>query len=136
MWLSWMTFVAVLAVLAAVAGIAAIRTGWTLPWLRSSIVRPRLWGYGLLLYSFSVAVQLTLDAFFAGTDAESMSRLPLQILAGLGPLAFTVAAQRPGRARDAAGTGAKEPGTDPARHEGSAQHEGPGSENRAPHDER
>ncbi|WP_221348719.1 hypothetical protein [Streptomyces beigongshangae] len=40
--------VGVLAVCSAVGAAAAIRSGWTVPWLRRRTYRPRLWGYGAL----------------------------------------------------------------------------------------
>ncbi|MGI5457729.1 hypothetical protein ACQEWB_32065 [Streptomyces sp. CA-249302] len=30
-------------------GIAALTTGWVIPWRRSKVLRPRLWGYGALM---------------------------------------------------------------------------------------
>lgn len=38
-------------VVTAVFGVAAIRTGWMLPWLRRSTLRPVLWGWATLVGS-------------------------------------------------------------------------------------
>ncbi|WP_406301457.1 hypothetical protein OHA61_02425 [Streptomyces sp. NBC_00885] len=38
-------------------GTASIRTGWTLPWVRRRVTRPRMHGLGVLLVSTTSVVQ-------------------------------------------------------------------------------
>ncbi|WP_158692690.1 hypothetical protein [Streptomyces roseochromogenus] len=80
--------------LLAVSGIASITTGWVVPWLRTRVLRPRLWGYGSLLAAVGGAVFL-----YLGPLAERYGSLPwlgwLGFMAGLG---LQMLAQRPGRA--------------------------------------
>ncbi|MGW0840725.1 hypothetical protein ACWD26_11270 [Streptomyces sp. NPDC002787] len=40
---------AAVVVATAVFGVAAIRTGWLLPWLRRSTLRPALWGWATIV---------------------------------------------------------------------------------------
>ncbi|MFJ6568300.1 hypothetical protein ACIQNU_12805 [Streptomyces sp. NPDC091292] len=60
---------AVIAVLAAAEGVAAVRTGWVLPWIRRRVLRPRLWGYGMLITSIGVPLALTTPVFLGRSDA-------------------------------------------------------------------
>ena len=39
-------------------GLAAVTTAWLFPWLRGSIARPRLWGWGELMLGLFFAMQL------------------------------------------------------------------------------
>ncbi|MFC4608189.1 hypothetical protein ACFO9E_10200 [Streptomyces maoxianensis] len=57
------------AMLAAAEGIAAVRTGWVLPWQRSRVFRPRLWGYASLLIAACLALQ-TAGAVWDGPEAH------------------------------------------------------------------
>lgn len=41
-----------------VPGLAAVTTAWLFPWLRASIARPRLWGWGELMLGLFFALQL------------------------------------------------------------------------------
>jgi hypothetical protein len=86
---------ALMSVLGVVGGLAAIRTGWVLPWLRRRTLRPRLWGYGVLLMSVFLAAQVVAGAV-AGPHSQ-----PLAIGAGLVlmliGLGLMRASQQPGR---------------------------------------
>ncbi|MFF3372696.1 hypothetical protein ACFYXF_07025 [Streptomyces sp. NPDC002680] len=42
-----------------VCGAVAVRTYWLLPWLRSRTVRPEMWGYGAMLSSAGLLLQMT-----------------------------------------------------------------------------
>ncbi|MFJ8195528.1 hypothetical protein [Streptomyces sp. NPDC096152] len=48
--------VAAVVVLYAVAGVLAITTGRAVPWQRGYILRPRVWGYGALLFGAGLAL--------------------------------------------------------------------------------
>lgn len=39
-------------------GLAAVTTAWLFPWLRGSIARPRLWGWGEPMLGLFFAMQL------------------------------------------------------------------------------
>jgi hypothetical protein len=39
-------------------GLAAVTTAWLFPWLRGSIARPRLWGWGELMLGLFFTMQL------------------------------------------------------------------------------
>ncbi|MEV7318292.1 hypothetical protein AB0N56_35900 [Streptomyces microflavus] len=83
---------AVMSMLAAVEGTAAIRTGWVLPWLRSKVFRPRLWGCASLLMAACLALLIF--------DSPRM-HFPFGDLAIVGTLialAMMWVAQRPARA--------------------------------------
>jgi hypothetical protein len=54
----------------AAAGVAAVRTGWTAPWMRSRMRRPKLWGYGVLLMTAGMIVWIT--AFTVGGASETV----------------------------------------------------------------
>jgi hypothetical protein len=47
-------------------GTASIRTGWTLPWVRRHVARPRIYGLGAVLVG-TAGVVLTYDT---DTDTE------------------------------------------------------------------
>ncbi|WP_406468520.1 hypothetical protein [Streptomyces sp. NBC_01594] len=47
----------ILGVLAITLGTASIRTGWTLPWARRRVTRPRIYGLGALLVGTNCVVQ-------------------------------------------------------------------------------
>jgi hypothetical protein len=86
---------ALVSVLGAVSGVAAIRTGWVLPWLRRRTLRPRLWGYGVLLMSVFLAAQVV-DGAVAGPHSQLLvigGGLVL-FLTGSG---LMLASQQPGR---------------------------------------
>ncbi|UUU31122.1 hypothetical protein JIX56_15070 [Streptomyces sp. CA-210063] len=79
-------------VVTAVLGVAAIRTGWMVPWLRRSTLRPALWGYaslaggaGLGLWSYGMTTYRA--------DAYGLAGLALLITNAV--LSFL--ATRPGR---------------------------------------
>ncbi|MER6530078.1 hypothetical protein [Streptomyces sp. NPDC001508] len=40
-------------------GCVALATGWLLPWLRSRVVRPELWGYGAVSLAASLATGMS-----------------------------------------------------------------------------
>ncbi|MGW4162471.1 hypothetical protein [Streptomyces sp. NPDC004788] len=48
---------AVVGIAAAICGTAALRTGWILPWLRSQVVRPKLYGFSQLLMGAGLLIQ-------------------------------------------------------------------------------
>lgn len=84
---------AVAMALLAGAGIAAVTAGWVVPWGRSRVVRPKLWGYGALLSAAGGTFFV-----FLGPLAGAYGPLPwlgwLALMAGLG---LQMLAQRPGR---------------------------------------
>lgn len=86
---------ALMSVLGAVGGVAAVRRGWVLPWLRPRTLRPRLWGYGVLLMSAFLAAQVV-DGAVAGLH-------PQLLVIGGGFVLFLIgsglmlASQQPGR---------------------------------------
>ncbi|NEC87550.1 hypothetical protein [Streptomyces sp. SID12501] len=43
-------------------GGVAVRTGWLLPWLRRRTLRPELWGYGAMLGSAGLLLQMAYGA--------------------------------------------------------------------------
>ncbi|MDT0484681.1 hypothetical protein [Streptomyces doebereineriae] len=73
----------VLGLLAVTLGMAAIRTGWTLPWVRRRVTRPRIYGLaGLLvgalcviqgLFYFHVVPSPSWEFRFFGTGAVMFS---------------------------------------------------------------
>ena len=89
----------VLAVLAVIGGIASIRTGWVLPWMRTRILRPRVFGYAQLGASACLGLQLIGGVLFAGSDAEFFISYSGAVLMLIGLPGLIWAAQRPGRAR-------------------------------------
>ncbi len=82
---------------AALAGVAGVTTGWTLPFRRERILRPKLWGAGLLLIAFGTAFFLFLGPL-GGTPTRHPYLPFLGIAVNFGGLALQLLAQRPGRA--------------------------------------
>jgi hypothetical protein len=68
-----------------VCGAVAVRTGWVLPWQRRHIVRPRMWGYGGMLFGVGLLVQMVdgamdgLDTSLIPDAAVTMSGLLLMV---------------------------------------------------------
>ncbi|WP_143670775.1 hypothetical protein [Streptomyces sp. OV198] len=72
-------------------GLAAVTTAWLFPWLRGSIARPRLWGWGELMLGLFFAMQLmdqtiiftphSGDVLFYGGLAFGIAGLYLMMLA-------------------------------------------------------
>jgi hypothetical protein len=92
-----------------VAGVAAIRVGWVLGRERRRVVRPRLWGQGMLVLAASLAlVPLWLALFGPGTVS-----IALTVVACAGILAAAVMRQRACRDRRRGGS-APTPPTFPA----------------------
>ncbi|MFF8534380.1 hypothetical protein ACN6K9_000125 [Streptomyces sp. SAS_267] len=52
----WVIFAGVLALVNAVEAIAAITGGWVFPKARPTVKRPRVYGWGLLLFAFGVCL--------------------------------------------------------------------------------
>jgi hypothetical protein len=88
---------AAVSVLAAVGGVAAIRTGWVLPWLRRRTFRPWLWGYGALLMSTNLALQLVGWAILSPHSQFLVGSAGFVLL--LVALGLLLASQQPGRTR-------------------------------------
>lgn len=63
----YLVVAAVLAVtLQAGLGIATLTTGWLAPWARKRVLRPRLWGYGMLAGGIGMGVYLFLGPWGGG----------------------------------------------------------------------
>ncbi|MFF3327393.1 hypothetical protein [Streptomyces sp. NPDC002889] len=90
--------VAGLAVLVAVAGAAAVRTGWVLPAQRGHVLRPRLFGYALLVLAACLGLQLVGAAFLADSAVRSVVTYSGAALM-LAVAGLILAAQRPPRVR-------------------------------------
>ncbi|MET9793330.1 hypothetical protein [Streptomyces canus] len=77
----------VLGLLAVALGVASMRTGWTLPWVRRRVTRPRIYGLGGLLvgapcviqglFYFHVVPSPSWEFRFFGTNALMFSGLIL-----------------------------------------------------------
>ncbi|MFJ8109706.1 hypothetical protein [Streptomyces sp. NPDC096132] len=94
-WIAVSIAVAVTTAVAA-AGVVAVTTGWTLPLGRERILRPKLWGAGLLLIAFGTAFFLFLGPL--GGVPTRHPYLPfLGIAVNFGGLALQLLAQRHGR---------------------------------------
>jgi hypothetical protein len=79
------------------AGVAAVTTGWTYPFSGSLVLRPRLWGTGVLLSAGGMAAFLFLGPL--GVMPPRAYDLPLVGMAvNLVGLALQSLARRPGRA--------------------------------------
>jgi hypothetical protein len=87
----------VVSVLVAVGGVAAIRTGWLPSWMGKRTFRPRLWGYGALLSSTNLALQLVVWVV-PSRRAQDLFRGAGFVLL-LVALGLLQASQRPGRTR-------------------------------------
>ncbi|MFJ8605136.1 hypothetical protein ACIREM_41810 [Streptomyces shenzhenensis] len=80
----------------AVLAVVAIRTGWVLPWLRGSMVRPWLWGYGTLLSDAGLFVGfLAFRALHLPSSGELMALVAMALFAAGGFLSFL--SNRPAR---------------------------------------
>ncbi|WP_369034940.1 MULTISPECIES: hypothetical protein [Streptomyces] len=55
-----------------VCGAVAVRTGWVLPWQRRRVVRPEMWGYGLMLFGAGLLVQMAYSAFDGPGSSETL----------------------------------------------------------------
>ncbi|WSQ15238.1 hypothetical protein OG604_50350 [Streptomyces sp. NBC_01231] len=74
----------VLGLLAIPLGVASMRAGWTLPWVRPRVTRPRVYGLGALLvgatcviqglFYFRVVPKPSWEFQFFGTNAFLFSR--------------------------------------------------------------
>ncbi|MFD8002445.1 hypothetical protein [Streptomyces mirabilis] len=78
----------------ALMGIAGITTGWVAPWMRIRVLRPKLWGYGVLVGAVGMSLYMFigpfrgpdlsmapfamtgLAMFFAGLWLQTLSRRP------------------------------------------------------------
>ncbi|KUO21788.1 hypothetical protein [Streptomyces dysideae] len=80
----------------AVMGVAAIRRGWVLPFGRRRVLRPKLWGYGMLVSSVGMTGYMS-----AGPLDLSLSAYATVAFTGLGVffvgVILQLLAQRPGR---------------------------------------
>ncbi|GGW28794.1 hypothetical protein GCM10010503_00270 [Streptomyces lucensis JCM 4490] len=61
------TLLGLMASVAAVLGIAAITRGWMLPKVRPGIARPRLYGWGVLLFAFGMCLMAIGTEVLTGT---------------------------------------------------------------------
>jgi hypothetical protein len=95
----WIVVGIAVAVITAVAaaGVAGVTTGWTLPFRRERILRPKLWGASLLLIAFGMAFFLFLGPL-GGTPTRHPNLPFLGLAVNFGGLALQLLAQRPGRA--------------------------------------
>jgi hypothetical protein len=88
---------ALITVLMAAGGIAALTTGWVMPWRRSRVLRPRLWGFGWLICAVGWGLFMFLGPF-VGPPAGLRGVVAwcgwAAFMAGLG---VQVLSQRPGR---------------------------------------
>ncbi|MCX4883357.1 hypothetical protein [Streptomyces sp. NBC_00847] len=83
--------------LVAAGGIAALTTGWVMPWRRSRVLRPRLWGYGSLICAVGGGLYMFVGPFSgppAGVRGDVAWCGWVAFMAGLG---VQFLAQRPGR---------------------------------------
>ncbi|MCH0555988.1 hypothetical protein [Streptomyces sp. MUM 16J] len=79
--------------LLAVCGVAGIATGWVVPWGRSRVLRPTLWGYSCLTCAVSGATWI-----YLGPLAGSYGPLPwIGWIAFMAGLYLGMLSQRPGR---------------------------------------
>ncbi|MFJ9023872.1 hypothetical protein ACIRPU_28445 [Streptomyces sp. NPDC102259] len=83
--------------LMAVAGLAAVTREWVPPFGRGRVVRPRLWGVGVLASALGLSLFLSLGPL-ASSDLGVNLYIPLVGMAvNLAGLAVQMLAQRPGR---------------------------------------
>ena len=85
----------VLGLLAVALGVASMRTGWTLPWVRRRVTRPRIYGLaGLLMgapcviqgvFYFHVVPSPSWEFRFFGTNALMFSGLILMGVSQIRP---------------------------------------------------
>ncbi|WSQ12873.1 hypothetical protein OG604_36725 [Streptomyces sp. NBC_01231] len=76
-------------------GVASMRAGWTLPWVRRRVTRPRVYGIGALLvgatcviqglFYFHVVPKPSWEFQFFGTNALLFSGLILMGVSQMGP---------------------------------------------------
>ncbi|MET7690677.1 hypothetical protein ABZT06_22340 [Streptomyces sp. NPDC005483] len=89
----------------AVGGVAGIATGWVMPWGRSRVLRPRLWGYGSLVTAVGATVWIFLGPMAGPPHAPSAYVAWAGWVMFMAGLLIQFRAQRPGRAaRDATKT--------------------------------
>ncbi|MET7490492.1 hypothetical protein [Streptomyces sp. NPDC005538] len=79
-------------------GIAAVRNYWILPWLRTRVVRPWLWGYGALLACAGMAVGLAGGPTAHSVTVDNISFGATMVLL-IGGFTLQHLGQRPGRVR-------------------------------------
>ncbi|SFF46913.1 hypothetical protein [Streptomyces mirabilis] len=78
----------------ALMGIAGIATGWVAPWMRIRVLRPKLWGYGVVVGAVGMSLYMFIGPlrgpdlsmapfamtgmamFFAGLWLQTLSRRP------------------------------------------------------------
>lgn len=87
-------FLATVSLVVVVFAVIAIRTGWLLPWLRRSTLRPCLWAYATLVGA--VALDLFCYAW-AGEGSYAIGAAAIVLCLVSSVLSFL--ATRPGRAR-------------------------------------
>ncbi|AXG79580.1 hypothetical protein DVK44_20165 [Streptomyces paludis] len=84
-------------VLAGAGGVAALATGWVFPPLRKRLVRPQLYGYGLLVVAAAFALQLA-GGLLVDDQATELSFFTIPtavgLVAGLGLTVFAQIAPR------------------------------------------
>ncbi|MFJ8022124.1 hypothetical protein [Streptomyces sp. NPDC096311] len=78
-------------------GLAAVTTAWLFPWLRGSIARPRLWGWGQLMLGLFFAMQL-MDQTIIFTPHSGDVLFYGGLAFGIGGLCLMMLARSPGTA--------------------------------------
>ncbi len=82
----WTVLAAVAWLLVAVVGVVAVTTGWTPPTARGRVVRPDVWGYGVLISALGMGTGMSLHWWadsLAMDNAGAATALALFVLGGV-----------------------------------------------------